>query len=57
MQLHIMFNLTVIKVFIDTLSFEKIINENYTWLPYKQFCEMFLGPLSLMSYVNPDLIN
>ena len=42
-------------IFIDTLSFEKIINENYTWLPYKQFCEMFLGPLSLMSYVNPDL--
>ena len=36
-------------IFIDTLSFEKISNSDYTWKPYKQFNEMFLAPLSLMS--------
>ena len=30
-------------IFIDTLSFEVIKNENYTWKPYKQFCEMSLS--------------
>lgn len=40
-------------VFIDTLSFEK-----YTqgaWVAYKQFCEHFLAPLVLMSYVDVSL--
>tara|TARA_B100001057_G_C22825862_1_gene941393 strand:+ start:822 stop:2195 length:1374 start_codon:yes stop_codon:yes gene_type:complete len=42
-------------IFIDTLSFEKIIDENYAWVAYKQFCEMFLSPLCLMSYEDPSL--
>ena len=42
-------------VFIDTLSFELIENNNFVWKPYKQFCEMFLGPLCLMKYVDPNL--
>ena len=42
-------------IFIDTLSFELVENENYVWKPYKQFCEMFLGPLCLMKYVDPNL--
>ena len=42
-------------VFIDTLSFELIEDDNYVWKPYKQFCEMFLGPICLMSYVDPNL--
>ena len=36
-------------VFIDTLSFEKY-NEGEPWCAYKQFCQHFLSPLSLMSY-------
>ncbi len=35
-------------IFIDTLSFEKYIEGN-PWVAYKQFCQHFLGPLSLMS--------
>ena len=42
-------------IFIDTLSFELIENNNFVWKPYKQFCEMFLGPLCLMKYVDPNL--
>jgi len=42
-------------VFIDTLSFEMIKDEDYAWTPYKQFCEMFLSPLCLMSYLDPNL--
>ena len=42
-------------IFIDTLSFELIEDNNYVWKPYKQFCEMFLGPLCLMKYVDPNL--
>ena len=42
-------------IFIDTLSFELIEDDNYVWKPYKQFCEMFLGPICLMSYVDPNL--
>ena len=42
-------------IFIDTLSFELIEGDNYVWKPYKQFCEMFLGPICLMSYVDPNL--
>lgn len=36
-------------VLIDTLSFEKYI-EGKPWVAYRQFCEQFLSPLSLMSY-------
>ena len=42
-------------IFIDTLSFENIEDANYSWKPYKQFCEMFLSPLCLMSFVDPRL--
>ncbi|MCE9645206.1 MAG: class I SAM-dependent methyltransferase [Chloroflexi bacterium] len=34
---------------IDTLSFE-IYKEGQPWVAYKQFCQHFLAPLSLMSY-------
>jgi len=36
-------------VLIDTLSFEKL-DEKAPWVAYKQFCQHFLAPLSLMSY-------
>jgi len=36
-------------VLIDSLSFEKY-NEGQLWKGYKQFCEHFLAPLSLMSH-------
>ena len=39
-------------IFIDTLSFEKIKNEDFSWSPLKQFNELFLGPLILMSKVD-----
>ncbi len=42
-------------IFIDTLSFEKIKNDNYAWVAYKQYCEMFLSTLCLMSYKDPSL--
>ncbi|HPU29699.1 MAG TPA: class I SAM-dependent methyltransferase [Syntrophorhabdaceae bacterium] len=35
-------------IFIDTLSFEKY-KEGRPWVVYRQFCQHFLGPLSLMS--------
>ncbi|KJS12090.1 MAG: hypothetical protein VR67_11510 [Peptococcaceae bacterium BRH_c8a] len=35
-------------IFIDTLSFEKY-NEGEPWVAYRQFCQHFLAPLSLMS--------
>jgi len=35
-------------VFIDTLSFENL-DEKAPWAAYKQFCQHFLAPLSLMS--------
>jgi SAM-dependent methyltransferase len=35
-------------VFIDTLSFEQV-NQGPAWPAYRQFCEHFLAPLSLMS--------
>lgn len=38
-------------IFIDTLSFEKKI-EGKPWVAYKQFCQHFLGPLTLMSYTD-----
>jgi len=34
---------------IDTLSFEKY-REGQTWIAYRQFCQHFLAPLTLMSY-------
>jgi len=36
-------------VLIDTLSFEKY-EEGQPWVGYRQFCQHFLAPLSLMSY-------
>lgn len=36
-------------VLIDTLSFE-IYNEGEPWVAYRQFCQHFLAPLSLMVY-------
>ncbi len=35
-------------ILIDTLSFEKY-TEGQAWVPYRQFCQHFLAPLSLMS--------
>ena len=45
------FNVTFNKgkpIFIDTLSFESY-SEGAPWVAYKQFCQHFLAPLSLMS--------
>lgn len=36
-------------IFIDTLSFGKY-REGQPWVAYRQFCQHFLAPLSLMSY-------
>lgn len=36
-------------IFIDTLSFEKY-QDGSPWVAYKQFCQHFLAPLSLMSF-------
>jgi len=41
-------------ILIDTLSFEKL-REGEPWVAYRQFCQHFLAPLALMSYVNVDL--
>jgi hypothetical protein len=38
-------------VFIDTLSFEKIVIEK-PWVAYRQFCESFLAPLAIGHYSN-----
>jgi ribosomal protein L11 methylase PrmA len=38
-------------IFIDTLSFEKI-NVDKPWIAYRQFCQHFLTPLSLMALVD-----
>jgi hypothetical protein len=38
-------------VMIDTLSFEKY-SEGDPWVAYKQFCQHFLAPLALASYVD-----
>lgn len=42
-------------VLIDTLSFERY-EEGRPWVAYRQFCEHFLGPLALMSYVDYRLV-
>lgn len=39
---------------IDTLSFEKY-REGSPWVAYRQFCQHFLAPLSLMSYTDVRL--
>ncbi len=36
-------------ILIDTLSFE-VYKENQPWVAYRQFCQHFLGPLSLMTF-------
>jgi len=41
-------------VFIDTLSFGEY-QDGEPWAAYRQFCEHFLAPLALMSYVDPSL--
>ena len=41
-------------VLIDTLSFEKY-QENHPWQAYKQFCQHFLAPLTLMSHKDARL--
>ena len=41
-------------VFIDTLSFEKYI-EGHPWVAYRQFCQHFLAPLLLISYIDVRL--
>jgi hypothetical protein len=38
-------------IWIDTLSFEVEVPGS-PWVPYRQFCEMFLAPLALMSRVD-----
>jgi hypothetical protein len=40
--------------FIDTLSFAPL-DATSPWVAYRQFCEHFLGPLTLMSSVDPSL--
>ncbi|MEP4485982.1 MAG: hypothetical protein ABJ013_10160 [Halioglobus sp.] len=41
-------------VFIDTLSFEPYV-DGTPWVAYRQYCQHFLAPLALMSYVDVDL--
>jgi hypothetical protein len=41
-------------VFIDTLSFE-LYPVDRPWVAYRQFCQHFLAPLALMTYVDPGL--
>lgn len=41
-------------VFIDTLSFERY-RKGQPWVAYRQFCQHFLAPLALMSYVDVRL--
>jgi len=41
-------------IFIDTLSFEKY-KEGEPWIAYRQFCQHFLAPLSLMAEKDPRL--
>jgi len=42
-------------VLIDTLSFE-IYQPDQPWVAYRQFCQHFLAPLSLMAYVDVRLL-
>lgn len=43
-------------VFIDTLSFEKY-KDGSPWVGYRQFCQHFLAPLALISYVDVRLLS
>jgi len=43
-------------IFIDTLSFEEY-DEQKPWIGYRQFCEHFFAPLSLMHYLKQPLQN
>lgn len=43
-------------IFIDTLSFE-LKTDTVPWIAYRQFCQHFLGPLSIQSYVDWRLRN
>lgn len=43
-------------ILIDSLSFEKY-REGNPWVAYRQFCQHFLAPLALMSYVDARLNN
>ena len=38
-------------VWIDTLSFERL-TPGKPWVAYRQFCQFFLAPLAVMSYVD-----
>ena len=38
-------------ILVDTLSFEKY-KEGLPWTAYRQFCQHFLAPLALMSYID-----
>ncbi len=42
-------------ILIDTLSFE-IHKTDQPWVAYRQFCQHFLAPLVLMSYLDPRLL-
>lgn len=41
-------------VFIDTLSFQ-VVDKPRPWVAYKQYCQHFLAPLSLMAHVDVSL--
>jgi hypothetical protein len=41
-------------ILIDTLSFE-VYQEGLPWVAYRQFCQHFLAPLALMSYIDVNL--
>lgn len=41
-------------IFMDTLSFE-IVDKPKPWVAYRQYCQHFLAPLALMSYVDISL--
>ena len=41
-------------LFIDTLSFDSYV-EGQPWIAYRQFCQHFLAPLAVMSYVDVRL--
>lgn len=43
-------------ILIDSLSFEKY-TENKPWVAYRQFCEHFLAPLSLMHFLDQRLVS
>jgi ribosomal protein L11 methylase PrmA len=42
-------------VWIDTLSFERL-TPGKPWVAYRQFCQLFLAPLAVMSYVDIRLL-